>query len=430
MKLSETIYSILLNEYSQGLIKKLLEKYKLEMPNLPNETIIKYIKDFEAISSKLDNKDILKYNWKQLETAVDSNRSVRIKAGKVDPTAEDANMLYKKDGIRLYHANSKRACIKYSNGYSFCIGARGDENMYHSYRKDGDETKVGTPYFVFNDNMSSDDPSHVLVIFVKSQVMGGVFNGKTVIEYTVTNANNDGDEEYDSVEDIVADYPFIKPLIGHLKPVPISDNETKFYAEKDALDSDISELSSSLYSSRIYPPVLTNMLDVMLYPQGHDFDITSEQFFNAVMTGTTEYKFSFYQGARKNFSAQFKALTGYDNYKCIMTHEISWLSRAFLCSSESESEKHLKEYHDKLLAKIKECYVSNFENDQKGEAAYAKLAGKISDLLYESIRKETVTDSWEDVTLALKQYPDFVEKLKHIISMQNRMRGLENKYNI
>jgi hypothetical protein len=213
MKLTETIYNILLKEYSEGVMRRLIDKFKTEQNNLSDAVIISYINDFKKISQKLENRDIMTYSWKDLENAVDSNRSTRIKAGKIDVTAEDANLLYNADGIRIYHGKDKTACIKYSNGYSFCIGARGDRNLYSSYRHytDDDKEKVGTPYFIFNDNLDKGDNKHVLVIFEFSYKRKGQ-SEFTPDHYTVTNADNSGDKRFDSFDGIVAEYPWISPL--------------------------------------------------------------------------------------------------------------------------------------------------------------------------------------------------------------------------
>ena len=213
MKLTETIYSILLKEYSEGVMRRLIDKFKSEQNNLSDAVIISYINDFKKISQKLENRDIMTYSWKDLENAVDSNRSTRIKAGKIDVTAEDANLLYSSDGVRIYHGKDKAACIKYSNGYSFCIGARGDNNLYSSYRHYEDDglEKVGTPYFVFNDNLDKEDPNHILVIFEFSYKRKGE-SEFTPNHYTVTNADNNGDKRFFNFSIIVAEYPWISPL--------------------------------------------------------------------------------------------------------------------------------------------------------------------------------------------------------------------------
>jgi uncharacterized protein YlaI len=215
MKLTETIYSILLKEYSEGVMRKLIEKFKLEQNNLSDAVIISYINDFKKISQKLENRDIMTYSWKDLENTVDSNRSTRIKAGKIDVTAEDANLLYNSDGIRIYHGKDKTACIKYSNGYSFCIGARGDRNLYSTYRyhDNSEKEKVGTPYFVFNDNLDKKDRNHILVIFefsIKDKLSS--YDGFYPNHYTVTNADNTGDKRYDDFHSIVVEYPWAAPL--------------------------------------------------------------------------------------------------------------------------------------------------------------------------------------------------------------------------
>ncbi len=215
MKLTETIYSILLKEYSEGVMRKLIEKFKLEQNNLSDAVIIRYINDFKKISQKLDNRDIMTYSWKDLENTVDSNRSTRIKAGKIDVTAPDANLLYDKDGIRIYHGKDKTACIKYSNGYSFCIGARGDRNLYSSYRhyNDPEMEKVGTPYFVFNDNLSKEDRNHILVIFEYSiKDKRSSYDDFYPNHYTVTNADNNGDKRFDDFHSIVVEYSWVTPL--------------------------------------------------------------------------------------------------------------------------------------------------------------------------------------------------------------------------
>jgi hypothetical protein len=201
MKLIEILESIVIMEYSEGVVKKLVVKFKNENPDLEDETIMKYIQDFKNISSKLPNKDITKYNWDELERAVDANRSVKVKAGKIDVTVTDSNLLYNQDRIRLYHANNKRACIKYSNGYTFCIGSRGGDSMYNHYRhriSNGNE-RTGTPYFIFNDRLPKNDPSHILVIFVNQKIDT---DGDKEISFSLTDALNRGDKDFEYMDEI------------------------------------------------------------------------------------------------------------------------------------------------------------------------------------------------------------------------------------
>jgi hypothetical protein len=249
MKFTDILFETILNEYKETLVQKLIEKFKAEQPNLTDDIIRRYIGDFKRVSSKLENKDITTYTWKELEIAVDSNKSTRIKAGKIDVTAEDANLLYNNDGIRLYHGNGKKACIKYSNGYSFCIGARGKDNMYGYYRHQEDMHSLsgrrydttGAPYFVFNDNLPKSDPQHILVIFAfyKYPRIENEVSQSNKPFYTVTNANNDGDEDYQTLDLIVNDFPWVSNLKQFIKPTPLSQDENNYFKEDKLINDQI-----------------------------------------------------------------------------------------------------------------------------------------------------------------------------------------------
>jgi hypothetical protein len=193
----------LLNEYGQALIQTLIEKFQKEDPSLTRDTIEMYIKDFEKIKNKLQNKDISTYSWENLESTVDGNRQEpKIKAGKLDPTITDSNLLYNKDGVRIYLGKDKSSCIRYSNGYTFCIGARGERNMYNRYRIGYN----GTPYFIFNDNLPKENNTHLMVLFVYENVDDP--------RYSVTLASNKPEDQkrYDKIKDIISFYPWVKPI--------------------------------------------------------------------------------------------------------------------------------------------------------------------------------------------------------------------------
>jgi hypothetical protein len=220
-----------INEYSQGIINKLTAKFKQENPSLSDDDIKTYINRFDSIKGNLptDKRDIMKYSWDELEQAVASSQSKRIKAGKInDGEPEDANLVYNQNGLRIYVAKTKQACIKYGNGYNFCISARGEDNQYNGYRiGDG-----GTPYFVFDDTKSSErdkngkfiDPTHLLVIFRYA-------TDEDRYPYTVTTADNPGEEEYGEFENngpssVVRDYPRLKGLENIFKLVGVDPKET------------------------------------------------------------------------------------------------------------------------------------------------------------------------------------------------------------
>jgi hypothetical protein len=196
----------LINEYGQSLIETLTQKFQQEVPTLTPTIIRNYIDRFDRIKNNLEEKDITKYTWKQLENTVDGYQpKQRIKAGKLDPTVSDANLLYNQDGTRIYLGKNKKSCIRYGNGYTFCISARGENNMYAQYRI----RDKGTPYFIFNDNLPTEDNRHLMVLFVYQH--GTVQYAK---RYSVTLATNqpEDEKEYGTLAEITNLYPWTKPL--------------------------------------------------------------------------------------------------------------------------------------------------------------------------------------------------------------------------
>jgi hypothetical protein len=236
----------ILNEYSDKIINQLVDKFKQEQPSLEPNIIQAYINRFSQIKNglKISEKDITKYSWKELENVVDFNQPKRIKAGKINngEPSNDANLVYNKNGLRIYAGKTKEACIKYGNGYSFCISARGEKNLYGIYRFD----EEGTPYFVFDDTKSSKqnkdgsfiDPNHLLIIFVYK--LDKEYSNEV---YTITDANNSGEKPYDNFNEIEKDYPRLKELKNIFKPVEADPKEKKEYNLEYEYDNKIDELN-------------------------------------------------------------------------------------------------------------------------------------------------------------------------------------------
>jgi hypothetical protein len=213
--------SIPLNEYSDKLINKLIDKWKAEDNSLEIDNIKAYIERFTQIkdSYRVTKKDITQYTWKELESLVDSNQPKRIKAGKInDGEPKDANLVYNQNGLRIYVGKTKQACIKYGNGYNFCISSRGGDNLYHDYRYE----QHGTPYFIFDDTKTSEqdkkgeftDPEHVLVLFVYPHE-----------EYSITTADNPGERNYEYFRPIEQIYPRLKGLKDIFKRIELDPKE-------------------------------------------------------------------------------------------------------------------------------------------------------------------------------------------------------------
>lgn len=221
MKLVETIKDILLLEYSKKLVGDLIKKFREEshFSDLNDDMYLFYIDRFNQIknSPKVIQKDITKYRWEELQKIVDEHRSDRIKAGTInDGKPTNSDLVYNDRGLRIYKANSLKACVKYGNGYNFCISSRGKENRFDDYSVDnvfGEGT--GVPYFIFDDTKTSErnvgydydeensmfeDPTHILVLH------------KYKHYYKVTTANNDDTTDYFNYRDVEKSFPRLRGL--------------------------------------------------------------------------------------------------------------------------------------------------------------------------------------------------------------------------
>ncbi len=257
MKLLETVYDIILFEYSERLVGSLVDRYVESNPEISPEIVRFYIKRFKEIkdSPNVTEKDITKYSWKELEKEVDANQKRKIRAGKIDTTVTDSNLIYNENGLRLYKSNSLESCIKYGHGYRFCISARGLKNQYHEYRVH----KGGTIYFLFNDNLSKkmnddgsfEDPQHVLVIMVYKNY------------YTVTDARNKIEEEkYYNLDELVKNYPWVNEVKEQLVPIKQKNFDTELINLKREYNSDKNKIEILLQDDPNNSELLTKLDDL------------------------------------------------------------------------------------------------------------------------------------------------------------------------
>jgi predicted nucleotidyltransferase len=215
----------LIREYSAGLINKLIQKFKQEDSELTDDEIKKVIKRFDQIKDNVDEKDILKYTWDNLVDTAASIEPKRIKAGKInDGEVDNADLVYNQNGLRVYKAGNKKACIKYGHGYTFCISARGAGNAYVTYRTGADEENdPSLTYFVFDDNRPSGkdengkylDNTHLLVVMV----------GEGNYGYLITEADNSSTEWYETFAEAVKMYPQLRGLKNVLQYEPPAEDD-------------------------------------------------------------------------------------------------------------------------------------------------------------------------------------------------------------
>jgi hypothetical protein len=329
---------LILNELSEKVIQQLIEKFS-KQTSLNPQGIRKYIERFKQIqnSPNVKKKDPFEYTWKEFEQVVDANRKKDIKAGKIDPTAEDANKVYDKNNLRVYVGKTKEACIKYGNGYSFCISARGEDNLYASYRlefflEDWYNLIFNTPYFIFNDSLSSEqkpnedfvDPDHLLVIFIG--IKPGIIKDREFylqlnrpeeikylqdingVSFTVTDANNTGERYFESFSEMVYDYPWVKVLEDVIKPVPPTKEEVEeAKIEKEFRDKFLDEgLNLRIYLEE-NTPISNHTIDELMYYLPNEIErlLSNESEFKKVIDGLS-------QGKLKVYGLKISAYTGDD----------------------------------------------------------------------------------------------------------------------
>ena len=87
----------------------------------------------------------------------------KLKGSPIAPTIEhedSADKLVDTEELTIYKGDAQHKCVKYGEGYSFCISRSAGGNMYDSYRFH----KESTFYFIFFKKIPKTNPDHVLVL--------------------------------------------------------------------------------------------------------------------------------------------------------------------------------------------------------------------------------------------------------------------------
>lgn len=193
--------SVLL-EYSDKFINNLVSKY-IEQGAQDDEAREK-IELFGRYSPGLptDQRDIQRYSWNDLERFIYDKvtKKRKMKAGKIgDKNVDKDDIVYNKDGVRIYRGDSEEKCVRYGNGYNFCISSRGDDNYYERYKKMYGYRKY---YFIFNDNLPFENQNHILVLT------------KYGNHYDIWDALNRLKQKhfFNDFDEVVAEYPWLNGL--------------------------------------------------------------------------------------------------------------------------------------------------------------------------------------------------------------------------
>jgi hypothetical protein len=263
--IKESQLRVIKEAYSVGLINIMTEKFLHSNPDVDEDKIREYIKRFDEIkgSPNIKEKDITKYTWDQLVTVIVDNANKKIKAGKVTDDISKQDLVYKQNGLEIYKGDTSEGCIRYGNGYNFCISSRGEDNMYKVYRN---EYNKGTPYFIFDKDLTNEpvedrfdftykDPNHLIVLIVFHGENDGIEtpdgytfedgpnNGASDIYYSLTLAGNKGTHYFSSYKSIVDKFPKLTQLKRLFQPLDITPKEKELNRLENQFESDLINLN-------------------------------------------------------------------------------------------------------------------------------------------------------------------------------------------
>ena len=224
-----------LNEYSQGEMKFLMDKFKEEAEDLniqvTDEQLKKYIERFDALKNnpKVTDKDLRKYSLSKLIQLVTSSPGAEL-PNEEEPEDDTPDVVYNDNGITIWNGAKQGNCIVYGasqqipGGRKWCITEPGG-SYWGTYRY-GQSYGYPTFYLAKNDNLSDSNK----LSFVSLQVL----NDGT---YKFTNRDNnpgmEGPFSWDALNKRVpwlADIPNLKNILKYI-PFSKSEKESEVYRD-------------------------------------------------------------------------------------------------------------------------------------------------------------------------------------------------------
>lgn len=208
-----------LNEaYSEGAVKKFIEKFREEADDLniqiTDEQLKSYIQRFDVLknSPKITEKDLNKWSIGQLIRLVTSSKG----ADTEEKEDETPDVVYNDNGITIWNGSKEGNCITYGQGERWCI-TRGSYSNYRYSQGRG----YPTFYLAKNTNLSDSDR----LSFVAIQVRNADENEK----YVYTNRQNSPNESNPmSFSELTSEVPWLRDipnLKNILKYIPLSSTE-------------------------------------------------------------------------------------------------------------------------------------------------------------------------------------------------------------
>jgi hypothetical protein len=208
----------MLFELTDKVKNQMVEKFKDEEPTLNDAQIEYYLNKWDQYVNSFEPKfrDITKLSFKQVERLIDDavTKSELKGKGEIKTFDQSDDIIYDKNNLTILRGDIREKCIKYGDGYSWCISRKDASNMFYSYRMRQNEPVF---YFVFDKDRPTSDVWHAVVIYVDNR---NIFH--------VATANNPGDVQM-SWEQIEQKHPKLRGLRSLFKSQPLTDEEKSDY---------------------------------------------------------------------------------------------------------------------------------------------------------------------------------------------------------
>lgn len=216
-----------LNEYSEGEIKRLMDKFQEEAYdlniNITEPQLKTYIQRFDQIknSPKITEKDLRKYSLSKLIKLITSSKGAETPD---DDEDQSPDIVYNEDGLIIYNGSKEDRCIRYGQGEKWCI-TRGS---FGNYRYD-DNRKNPTFYLVKDTRLPDSDRKSFFVVVV------GNDNTYKVSDRSNNDVGGHGTEwdRWEGWSFVESNFPSIRGLRNIFKYIPLSNSEKLSHVYKN-----------------------------------------------------------------------------------------------------------------------------------------------------------------------------------------------------
>jgi hypothetical protein len=220
-----------LNEYQEGEIKLLMNKFKQEAEDLNieiNDTLLrKYIERFDQLkdSSKIEDKNLRNYPLSKLIKLVTSSKGADVEDEETGP-----DVVYSENGITVYSGANEELCQRHRSEVPWCI----TKSAFGNYRYSKDR---GFPSFYLIKNDTDEYRDNEKLSFVAIQVRDSSFPTNKKYIWTPKD-NRPNESEPMGWSKLTSDIPWLTqiPNIENiLKYIPLSSTEkaTQLYGKDE-----------------------------------------------------------------------------------------------------------------------------------------------------------------------------------------------------